>query len=46
MNLSIVFVTDIKHADTGEFLEQNALPSITGLPASAPMLPGPAPPYR
>jgi hypothetical protein len=33
---------DIEHVDTGEFLEQNPFPSITGLPASAPMLPSPS----
>src|SRR5439155_25146592 len=33
---------DVEHVDAGEFLEQQALPSVTGLPASGPMAPGPS----
>ena len=32
---------NIEHIDTSEFLNRTPLPSITGLPASAPILPSP-----
>jgi hypothetical protein len=33
---------DVEHVDAGELLNRQPLPSITGLPASAPMLPNPS----
>jgi hypothetical protein len=41
--IRIAFVDlDVKRIDAGEFLNSTTLPSITGLPASAPMLPSPS----